>query len=186
MKTIQSLFIIAVVAVIAVGCGTPAPTIVRVIQEAPPGAQAPWTEGQNTTYWLGRAVDSSGNTIREAHAVYRREGAGMPRLAVPPSAYYPTNLPLPSTNAAFEQFELLRAEVARSRDLTLQLTRASQSLALQAASMTNSVQGNRLIQEQLRELLHVTMALSNRIDRLEAQQGAATKKPSGVDPERCN
>jgi ABC-type transporter Mla subunit MlaD len=120
------------------------------------------------TYWHGRTtVGSDGNVMHEAHPVYRREDAGQPQLVTPPEIFFPANVPVPSTNAAFEQFEILRAEAARARDLMLQLARASEGLGQQAASMTNTAQTTRQLQEQLRQLLHTASALSNRVQQLE-------------------
>ena len=174
MKTILCLF-----SVLLAGCtATRPPTFVRVIQETQPATDKPWSDGEFATYWMGRTtIGSDGSVLHEAHPVYRRENAGQPRLATPPELFLPTNTAASSTNAAFEQFELLRAEAARARELTLQLTRASEALAQQASGLKATAENTRHLQEQLRQLLQSSAVLSNRLLRLETQSPPATANP---------
>jgi hypothetical protein len=177
MKTPTLLFLF-----VLAGCtATPRPTVVRIIQERPPASRQPWSDGEAATYWLGRtAVGRDGTVLHEAHPVYRLENASLPQLATPPEFFFPTNVPIPLTNAAFEQFELLRAETARARDLTLQLARASESLAQQAGAMKSTAESTRQLQDQLRQLLAVCATLSNRVQILEQHlsPASAPKNPA--------
>jgi hypothetical protein len=141
---------------------------VRVVQEPPTASVKPWSDGYAATYWLGRATtEADGNVLHEAHPVYRREDSGRPQLVPPPAMLYPTHAPGPSTNAAFEQFEVLRAEVARARELILRLARASEELVQQTASLKTATASIQQVEAQLRQLLQNTAAFSNRLQQLE-------------------
>ena len=153
------------------------PTVVHVVQESTSESAKPWSDGYAATYWLGRATASADNNVlHETHPVYRREDAGRPQLATPAALFYPTNAPLPATNAALEQFEFLRAEVARARDLTLRLAHAIDGLTQQAASMKTSGESIQQVQLQLTQLLQNAGALSNRVQQLE-QRLPTTPRP---------
>jgi hypothetical protein len=165
MKHLLYLIIIALT-----GCATPPPpsTVVHVSADLPPASDKPWSEGRSTTYWISRTVaGADGNVINEAHPLYRLEEAGHPQLATPPGLFYPSGSQLPATNATYEEYEALRSEAARARDVTLKLARAAQDLAQQSAAMRITAENNRLTQQQLGQLLQTALILSNRVQTLE-------------------
>ncbi len=161
------------------GCSTPTTSpVIRIIQESPPTAAKPWSDGQVTTYWLGRQTAGPKDAvIQEAHPIYRLEGAGQPQLATPAGAYYTPGALDSSTNAAFAEYEALRAEAARTRDLVFKLTHASEELAKQADGLRRSTEANRLTRDQMDQLLRSSAALSNRLEVLDQRMSAP---PSGI------
>jgi hypothetical protein len=161
------------------GCSTPTPSpVIQVTQESAAPVAKPWSDGQVTTYWLGRQTAGPKDAvIHEAHPMYRLEGAAQPQLATPAGAYYTPVASESSTNAAFAEYEALRAEAARTRDLIFKLTHASEELAKQADGLRRSTEANRLSRDQMDQLLRSSAALSNRLEVLDQRMSAP---PSGV------
>ena len=66
---------------------------------------------------------------------------------------------------------------ARARDLTRSLAQASQNLAEQAAVIRSSVETNRQLQAELRQVLQNNARLSNRVQRLEERLPSTAPQP---------
>lgn len=181
MKYITSILLLVVA-----GCSTRTPTpVIQIVQEPATLAAKPWSDGQVSTYWLGRQTAGPKDAvIHEAHPIYRLEGAGQPQLSTPVGNYYPPVALETSTNAAFAEYEALRAEAARTRDLIFKLTHASEELAKQADGLRRSTEANRLTRDQMDQLLRSSTALSNRLEvldqRMSAPPSAIKLRPEGT------
>ena len=182
-----------VLLIILAGCVTsPPPTVIHVAADQPAVSDKPWSDGQATTYWIGRTIASpAGNVIHEAHPLFRLEDAGRPQLATPPGLFYPPGSAQPATNATYEDYEALRSEAARARDVTLKLTVAAQELARQSAALRATAESNRQLQAQVGELSATAARLNDRMQTLEqrtlpANDSGPARKPGELPVARTN
>ena len=158
MKNITYLILLA-----ALGCNSPRrENYVHIIQESAPPSHAPWSEGQTTTYWVGRSVvGRDGNVIHEAHPVYRRENAGEPQLAVPSSAWLPPGVPTLTTNSLIELNDLLLAEMAKARDLTTQVVRTGDEMQKEMQRIRAAEEAENRLRVQILEIVKRATSMSN-------------------------
>jgi hypothetical protein len=187
-KALKSIAYAALLA--AAGCATSSRTTYYGVVPVAPVQPSPWSPGQTVAYWVARSVvGPDGNVIHEAHPVYRRENYGQPQLTVPSAVWVPSAAAAVTTNSLIEQADLLRAETARTRDLSGQVARTGQNLLNQVRSLRAVTENAGQMQDQIRGVIQAGTSISNRVQLIEdrlARPSAAGGIPAGQTPDITN
>ena len=132
------------------------------------------------TYHVGRAVDGrGGNTLHEAHRVYRLEKPSRWSLArdQPPLASTgPVNQVIDSAFQPAPESQAIRAELNRQRTVSEELERSRDELAATLTSLRSKV-------SESADTADVVRSLRNQIEQLQAELAVRPEQAKAADQE---